>query len=91
MIDVHEIGCGEEWLDLDHGCKCIVKGKLESNIKPGDQGFIISDESWEVLYLDFHIPYSGERFNIGDNISVKATRSEDGLVVSSSKDIEKRI
>jgi hypothetical protein len=88
--NIKEIGCDGEWLDIQEGCECRIRGKLESRVKPGDEGLIISDESWEVLYLDFENPYSGETFNQGQSVFVKATRVEDCLVIKSNQDIEAR-
>lgn len=77
--ELPRIACDEDWLNLDEGERCLVRGRLHMALKKGDNSLIVSNTSWELILVNVPAGYSGEERPSGANVSAIATRTEDGL------------
>jgi hypothetical protein len=77
----------EDWLDLDEGERCVVRGKLDGRLRRSQDGLVVTLPSWNLIAIGLPGGYQGEEVDTGTAVTVVATRTEDGLDTSPA-DIE---
>ena len=78
-----------DWLDLHDGEQGLLRGRLSTELKPGDTSMIVVNNSWEMYVVDIPSGYSDSKKAAGTAVAVLVLRNEDGIETQ-SQDIQFR-
>lgn len=83
------ISSDNDWLDLREGDQGLLRGRLSTDLKPGDTSIIVANNSWELFAVDIPSGYSDTMQSAGTAVVILVLRNEDGIETR-SEDIQFR-
>lgn len=73
------ISCESDWLDLYDGDRGRLTGKLNGDLKPGDDSLVVSTVDWDLMLAAIPDGYQGPVIKAGTPVEAIVTRTEDGM------------